>query len=212
MNKTDIQSKVQEFFASYPVRALGPGSIVAMPGSSLPGVMYIESGLVEQYHIDGSGNRVVVNIFRPGAFFPMSWAINQAPNEYFYEAVEALRVRIAPPPVVIDFLQSNSEVLLDLLARVYRGTDVLLKRLALTASAPAMTRLAYELLIEAYRTEPDDRDYYHIYTTQEVLADRSGLVRETVSRQLKKMETLGHINMTEGISFRLDDLEALAGL
>ncbi len=212
MELTDIQKKVQAFYASYEVTVYKAGRMLALPGVSLPGVLYIETGLVEQYHIDKDGNRVVVNAFRTGAFFPMSWAINQTPNEYFFEAVEATHVRAAPPEIVLEFLKNNGDVLLDLLSRVYRGTDVLLKRLALTASASAMTRLAYELAVEAYRLQPDAGGFVHVMTTQSALAARSGLVRETVSRQLKKMEAAGLLSLEDGIRFRPKDIEGVAGL
>ncbi len=146
-------------------------------------------GIVEQYDITPEGNKVTVNIFKPPAFFPMSWAINKVPNTYFFAALTRVRLKQADADKTVEFLRSSPDVAFDLLSRVYRGTDALLRRVAVATSGAASSRLLLELLIESYRFGTViDSSTRLVKIQQTDLASRSGLARETVSRELHKME------------------------
>ena len=95
-------------------------------------------------------------------------------------------------------MQNNPDVLFDLLSRVYRGTDALLKRLVVSARNVAVNRLAFELLVESYRfgVRQDDNKCF-VKIKQSVLAARSGLARETVSRELHKLEADGLVSFKD---------------
>lgn len=194
----NVQAKVADFFATARQKNFAKGQMIAMAGEDPAGVMLLESGVVEQYDITPAGNRVTVNIFKPPAFFPMSWAINGTPNEYFFEALSDVVVRQAAADRTVAFIKDNPDVLFDLLARVYKGTDGLLKRLVLAASGMAANRLIFELLIEAYRFGSDvDEVTKQIKISRNSLAARSGLARETVSRELHKLQDEGLLTLSE---------------
>lgn len=202
------QNKVAEFFEDYVQRVIPKGQILAVAGEELPGVLYLLEGIVEQYDITPEGNKVTVNMFKPPAFFPMSWAINQTPNAYFFAALTDLRVKQASPEKVVAFLQDTPEVAFDLLSRVYKGTDAVLKRLVLASSGVAAARLIFELIIEAYRFGVGDDNGVVVKVRQASLASRTGLARETVSRELGKLEQEGLLKMHKGeISFSVAVLE-----
>ncbi len=160
---------------------------------------FLVSGTVEQYHITPAGNKVTVNVFKPPAFFPMSWAMNHTPNSYFFAALTDAEYHQVSAAESVKFLEENPDVALNLLARVYRGTDALLRRLVLAASGFATGRLIHELIIEAYRFgEPVDTNHISISLQQDTLASRSGLARETVSRELRKLTSEGLVRPKKG--------------
>ncbi len=209
MNQRRISDKLRSHFGSSDVKAYAKGEIITHAGQEPEGISFLVDGVVEQYDITPEGNRITVNIFRPPAFFPMSWAINKTPNTYFYIASTDVKLQRADADKTIAFLLQNPEVMLDLLSRVYRGTDALLKRLVLATSGVAASRLIFELLIEAYRfgTEIDDSRRL-VNIKQHTLAARSGLARETVSRELHKLEKAGMISLTKhGIEIDASKLE-----
>jgi CRP-like cAMP-binding protein len=185
----EIQDKIHGFFDGRSIREYRKGQIIIHGGEEPAGVSLLIDGVVEQYDITPEGNRVTVNIFKPGAFFPMSWAINKTPNEYFYGALRDVRLKQAAADEAVAFLRANPDVMFDLLSRVYRGTDALLRRLVITTNGIAAKRLIFELLIEAFRfgEELDDSER-RITAKQSTLAAHSGLARETVSRELHKLE------------------------
>lgn len=210
MTNPDVTNKLTEFFAGTDERMYGKDDIITFANQDPEGVLFLVEGLVEQYDVTPEGNKITVNIFKPPAFFPMAWAINKTPNLYFYAALSNVKVKRAHPDKVAKFLQENPDVMFDLLSRVYKGTDGLLRRLVLAASGIASSRLIYELLLEAYRFgEPVDEETKKIKIRQSSLAARSGLARETVSRELHKMEREGLLELAKpGMILYINKLES----
>lgn len=203
-----VLQKVQDFFEG-DTKTLAKGDILVFPGQQPRGVSLLIEGAVEQYDITPEGNKIIVNIFKPPAFFPMSWAINDTPNDYFFAALSEVKLKRASAEATVVFLKQNPDVAFDLLSRVYKGTDALLKRLLFAARGVASTRLIFELLIEAYRFGEDfDNNKKIIRVRHGHLADRTGLARETVSRELHKLAGGGFIVLTKkGIVVDLDRLQ-----
>ena len=203
-----------EFFQTHPQKHYAKGEVLVQAGQDLPGVFYIVDGRISQYDISPGGNHVVVNVFKPGAFFPMSWALNKTPNAYFFEAATDVTVHLAPADKAVAFLRDNPEVTLDLLSRVYRGMDGVLRRMAHLMGGDAKTRLVFELLNAAYRfgeTQPDGS--VRVALTESDLAAHTGMARETVSRTIVGLKESGHIIVErQGYIVRdLTQLEATLG-
>lgn len=209
MTQRQIIDKLHEHFGKSDTKSFAKGTIITQANRDPEGVSFIVDGIVEQYDITPEGNKVTVNLFKPGAFFPMSWAINKTPNTYFFAALTDAKLQQANTDQTVKFLIDNPDVLMNLLSRVYRGTDALLKRLVLAINGAATNRLIFELLIESYRFGNiiDDRSV-QINISRNSLAARSGLARETVSRELHKLDKLGLIYLTkQKIIVRNDKLE-----
>lgn len=185
----NISEKVQAFFAAYPVRTYEKGQIIAHAEEDLPGILYLLQGRVNQYDISPAGINIVVNVFKPGSFFPMSWAMNGTPNHYFFEAAEAVKAHVAPPEDAVGFVRKNPDVAYDLLARVYRGVDGVLRRTAHLMGGDAKSRLLFELLNAAYRFGQGQEDGSVFVPLKEGdIARQSGLARETVNRTLQRLK------------------------
>ena len=192
---TTTRDKVANFFADFPLRKISKNHVMVQAGDELPGVIFLISGQVQQYDITDGGEKVVVNIFKPPAFFPMSWAINKTPNQYFYEAASDIQCRIAPPDKTVAFIKDNPDVLFDLLSRVYSGTDGLLRRMAHLMGSSARSRLLYELQVQAKRLGlPQADGSILLKTTESDIAKQTGLARETISRELTKLRHLVTVN------------------
>jgi CRP-like cAMP-binding protein len=204
-----LQSKVEAFFEPYTLVRHDKGTVLAMPGEEPPGVMYLLEGRVGQLTINADGSKFILNQFKPPAFFPMSWALNRAPNEHLFEVLEPIRARRAPAGDVVEFLRANPDVALNLLARVYRGTDGVLRRLAQLLGGSASSRLLSELTIEARRFgRPEGAGGFVVHLTHDDLAARTGLARETVTRELHKLKTKRLISTTAR-TITIPDLRSL---
>jgi CRP-like cAMP-binding protein len=206
-----ILDKLNEYFSQGEEIKYAKGTILTFANEEPEGVSFLLDGTVEQYDITPEGNKITVNIFKPPAFFPMSWAINRVPNTYYYAAASVVRLRRANTDNTVAFLQANPDVMFDLLSRLYKGTDALLKRLVLTSSGMASNRLIFELLIEAYRFGIDTNGPKRLISIrQNVLAARCGLARETVSRELHKLENNNSLSLSkQGIIIDIAKLERL---
>lgn len=180
-----IAEKLDCFFAQFKRQSYKKGEILIRADDDPPGIFYLKEGVVKEYAISRKGDELVVNIFKPIAFFPMSWAINETPNVYYFEAITTVEVWRAPKEKVIEFIKNEPDVLFDLIRRVYRGTDGILTRMTYLMSGNAYARLVTELLIAAKRFGMPLR------ISEKDLAAQSGMTRETVSRELKKLKDKG---------------------
>jgi len=192
----NIEPTIAAFFESYPLVRLGKGQTVLRPDDEVTKIHYLLEGRIVEYDISPTGNTVIINTFKPGAFFPMSSVLNNQKSEYFFEADSPVAARVAPASHVVKFLEDNPRVTLDLLRRVYRGTDGILRRMAHLMGGTARSRLVYELINAAHRygeERPDDAIF--IPLSESDLAKRSGLSRETVSRSIRELKSSGIVRV-----------------
>ena len=206
-----VKNKIDEFFSQYRLRSYPKGQILILNHDDNDKVYYLTKGRVKQYDVNYRGEEIILNIFKPPAFFPMSQAINDNDNAYIYEAESDVAVRQAPAEAAVKFIKDNPDVMFDLLARVYRGVDGILGRVVQLAANNAHSRLLYELSIEVRRfgtIRPDGS--YLLSLHEKDLAARASLSRETVSREISKLKRKGLIDVSgEGvIIFDIDNLES----
>lgn len=205
----EVSKKISEAFAAYPERSYEKGQILVFGGENPPHIYYMISGRVRLYDISARGDELVLNVFRPPSFFPMAWAINRNDNNFFYRTEEKTVVRIIPTDDALTFIKSNPDVMFDLLRRVYNGMDGLFGRIVQLMSGNARHRLTYELAIDALRFGDKLKDgSYIIKETEGDLAARTGLSRETISREMLSLKKQGTVSITtKGIV--VHDIEAL---
>lgn len=204
----NVSDKIEEFFGKYPTRQLAKGDVLIQADTNPRSVYYIVGGQVVQYDVLPSGDRAVVNVFKPPAFFPMNLAISGEPSQYIFEAFTDLTVRKAPADEVLDFLHQNNDVLFDLLRRVYSGTDGLQRRMVYLMGNDARPRLLLELIISAERFGERRDGSVFIAVHEGELAARVGLARETASRALKTLKAGGVLRAVPG-GLEITDVDAI---
>lgn len=205
----DIQRKIDDFFTQCKHQSYKKGEILIRADDTPRGVFYLKEGQVKQYAISKKGDELVINVFKPISFFPMSWAINGTQNEYFFEAMTDLDVWRAPREEVISFIKEDPDVLFNLMSRVFRGMDGVLNRMTYLMSGEAYARLIAELLIYAKRFGKD-KNTVEIAISEKDLAAQSGMTRETVSREMKILKDKGLV-VSDNRKLFIKDLEILEG-
>lgn len=192
---SSVVDKLNTFFATFPLRTYPKGQILVFANEAPSHTFYVVSGRVRKYDISYRGDEVIVNVFQNPAILPMAWVINRTHNSYFYAAETVARVRVAPPDAVFRFVENNPDIMLHLLSQVYQNNEGLLGRIVQLMAGTARSRLVYELVIEAQRFGQKLPNGNHILDVTEAdLAARSGMSRETVSREFSKLakESLVH--------------------
>lgn len=189
---TKIAEKIDKFFTQFKYQEYRKGEILIRADDDPSGIFYLKEGIVKEYAISKKGEELVVNLFKPVAFFPMSWAVNNTPNQYFFESMTELSLWRAPKENVIEFIKANPDVLYNLVSRVYKGVDGVLTRMTYLMSGSAYARLITELIIYAKRFGLAGR------ISEKDLAAQSGITRETVSREMKILKDKGFITFSRG--------------
>jgi len=204
----DVAKKIHDNLSKYPKRSYPKGQILVFTDESPEYIFYIVKGRVRKYDVSYRGEEVIVNIFQPPSFFPMSWAINRSANRYFYKTETEAELHVVPVDEALTFIKDNPDVMLDLLSRIYRGMDGLLGRVVHLMSGSAKSRLLYELIIECRRFGEKHKNAFLLTVNEVDLAARSGLSRETVSREMNKLKAENLVNVSsKGIAIK--DLAAL---
>ncbi|MBP6913405.1 MAG: Crp/Fnr family transcriptional regulator [Candidatus Levybacteria bacterium] len=183
---SEVRQKLDTFFSQYRSHLVKKGEIIIRAQEEPLGIFYLNSGVIKEYLISKKGEELVVNVFKPYSFFPMSYALNNTRNNYYFEAVSDCEFRRAPREDVLTFVKENSDILFDLLARVYSGTDGMMVRMAYLMGGSAYERLVSELVIQSERFgEKDSVGRIVLSISEKDLAALTGMTRETVSRELK---------------------------
>ncbi len=205
---SETQDKVEQYFSKHKLRRYTKGQIFIFADDMPEYLYYLKSGVVKQYVISYRGDEVIVNLFKPPAFFPMLPVMTGIPNKYFFEADTAVELYQAPVQETVDFFKANPDVVYDLLTRVYRGLDGVLGRVVHLMTSTAKDRLIYELITQARRFGREEAGKLTIQLSEKDLGARAGLSRETVNREMSKLKATKLVTVTRS-SIVINDMVAL---
>lgn len=186
--RNKAKTVLDNFFSRYKKISVKKGEVLLSPNSVPDGVYYLTEGVVRRYSISMSGEDVTLNTYKPNSFFPVAWIINDTLDNHYWEAQTDCILWMAPKEEVLIFLQSNPEVVFDLLQRIYSGMDGMWSRLESLMSGSAYIRLIAEIIILAKRFGDIKERSVNVKVSEKDLATSSGLTRETVSRQLQVLK------------------------
>jgi len=185
---SNIQKKIEKFYSGYKTVEYKKGEILIKAFENPNKVYLLSEGSVKMYSISKSGKEFILNIFKPVSFFPMSLAINENENFYYFETLTPVKVKIAPVKKTVSFIKENPDVMFDLLQRLYKGIDGLLVKLDFAMTSDAKSRIIVEIITQAKRFGTKSEKGYELNISVSALATNVGLARETVSRQLKLLK------------------------
>lgn len=190
---TQVKQKLDKFFSGYPKQKYKKGAVLIEPGVEPQGVYYLTSGIIKRYAISVSGNELIINTYKAESFFPMEWVLSSNSNDHYYETLSEAEVYIAPSEQFLKFFKNDSIIMFDLICRIYKGLDGYFTRMEYLLGGTAKSKLINELLIFSKRFGTK------LKLTEEDLASETGLARETISRELIKLERKGLIEFKKHI-------------
>jgi CRP/FNR family cyclic AMP-dependent transcriptional regulator len=198
MKNPVVAQKTEEFFIQFPLIHYKKGEVLIRAGEEPKGIYFLKQGHVRQYTITKNGEEITLNIYKPGAFFPMAWVVTDYSNVYTFESMDDSDVYVAPKVDILEFIKKEPDVLFDLLQRLYSGLEGVLSRMEHLMSGNARGRLMTILVISAKRFGDAQQDnvLINLKLTHQDLASMSGLTRETVSREMMALKQEGLIDYT----------------
>ena len=187
-------SELEAFFGRFKPLKFRKREIILEAEEEPEGVFFIKSGYVRSYSISEEGREFTLNIYKPGTYFPATWALAEVPNTYFFEAMTTVELAKAPKEELIGFLRTNPEMLMDLTRRLLVGLNGLLVRIEHLLSKDAYHKVASALFMAGRRFGRKDgkgKIVVELPLTHQDIADLSYLTRETTSLEMKKLEKKG---------------------
>ncbi|MBI3342927.1 Crp/Fnr family transcriptional regulator, partial [Candidatus Gottesmanbacteria bacterium] len=133
---------------------------------------------------------LMLQLYRPGAFFPMTWVVNDTPNRYFFEAATSVSIRRAPKDDVKLFLDKHPEVLKEFLEKLLTGIVGLWSRVEQLVLESAYAKTILLLLYYAGKFGQKDNGgvTLELSPTHREIAAWIGTTRETVSLQVEALK------------------------
>jgi len=183
------------FFAKFKPLRYRKGEIILRAGEAPPGVLYLKRGFVRLYSISKQGEELTLIIFKPGDFFPIMWAINNMPNNYFLESMTFCEICRVPRAVFLAFIRDNPDVLYEMTKRIMIRFAGLLSRMEYLVFGNAYAKVASILAICAERFGRREKEgiLVEVPLTHSDIATLVGVTRETASVEIKKIERKGLI-------------------
>lgn len=205
-----VQKKLNLFFSQFKDKAYKKREILVRAGDEPTGLFFLKNGVVRQYTITPEGEELNLNTFKAASMFPVGWIVNDASGQYFFEALSDCEVYIAPKSDALKFLKSEPGVLFDLVQRIYRGLDGYFVKIEQSMTGSAQSKLIIELIVLARRfgKKLNKSTRIELKLTERDLGSQSGIARETVSREMKKLKQKGLVNFQKNM-ITIKDLELL---
>lgn len=201
--------KLIDFFNSAKQKKYATGELV-LRGENPSGVVCIQKGFVKVYSISDEGDTYTHIIYKKGEIFPLIWAIHDIRRKIFYEAASELVVAEAQKNDFLEFIKKDPEVTYDVLSQLAQQFYIFADRLDNLEYKSAHERVAYRLVFLASRFGERQGGMVTIKAplTHELISESINLARETVSREIEKMEKDGLISRKAGyiVINNIDDM------
>jgi CRP/FNR family transcriptional regulator, cyclic AMP receptor protein len=211
MEKSIMETSLDDLFSRYPILSYDKEQVIIHGDDSPSGVFYVKSGFVKMSVILETGRELTLNIFKPGACFPMFWAIANIPNTYFYKTYTPTVLQKAPREILLEFMKNNPDALFELTKRILRGVSGLLINIEHQLSGDSYHRVIAALVLSTNRFGVKGEKGLMIIKlpmTHQDIADIAGITRETVSLSMEKL-TRKKIISYKGRTLIINDIKAL---
>ncbi|MFA6005290.1 MAG: Crp/Fnr family transcriptional regulator [Patescibacteria group bacterium] len=208
---TLLEKATEEFFKNYPRQMLRKKSIIVDKDHEVDSIFFLEKGFVQMFTYDPNGKKVLIHIFRPGAFFPLlpkisTWSTHR---QYIFEAMTPIVVRKSPSDHTVEFLRQHPDILFHTLERI---TDALVgsverfKQMNEDTNGRIVMLLQY--LIKSFGKAEGRQATINLKLTHQDVAAWIGVSRESVTRFISELKRKKIIRVVRG-GLKILDLQKL---
>lgn len=196
---TPPPTELRNFFRTGRTVRYQKGEIIMRAGERPEGVFLIERGYVKVYTISRRGEEYVHLVFKPGEVFPLMWVVKNVLYDSFYEALDDVSLKRVPKDKFLSFIRGSQEASQSVLEQIAGQLDVHINRLDNLEYKQAGERVAYRLLTLSKRfgRKYKGRVIINGPFTHQLIAESINLSRESVSREIKKLQNDGLIEYHE---------------
>ena len=182
------------FFSKYTNLTYKKGEVILRAGDPPAGVLYLTNGFVRQSFVGHRGDMLMLHVYKPGSYFPMTWVINDTLNRYYFEALTPVEIKRAPREDVRKFLRDNTAVSEHFMSRILLGVSGLLERMEHLVLESAYNKTILLLLYYARQFDDENaKGRLKIPLTHKEIAAWIGTTRETASLQIEELKRKGLI-------------------
>lgn len=186
----------QRLLDSARARTFAKGELIILEGEPCPGVFLVESGAVKLYRTSVQGQEQIVRLVHPEGCFECAPIFDRGTNPMSAQAIEATRAYLLPAADFKLALNTQPQVLLEILATMSLRLRSLLNMIDDFSFRRVPSRLANLLLQLSERGNGDSVVSPSLYRlNQQHLACMLGCSRQAVNSALQKLSRAGIITI-----------------
>ena len=202
-----IQKLLYSFFNKFEQKFFSKEEIILKPADKK--IFFLTKGAVRMSGTSREKDEITINIYKAYSLFPMPLIFDLG-NKYTFGSLTEAEGYFAPKRDFKMFLDKNPDVLFDLVKRIYQGFDGFFTQLEALLLGDAYLRVIAALTIYARRFGKTDQNkiIFDWSMTHRQIASQTGLARESVTREIKKLQEKGLIGYS-GKKLFVNDLDKL---
>ncbi len=210
-NHAKISQQLVDFFCTGTQIKCSKGEVLLRPGDESPGVYLIMSGYIKNYSISPT-DEINLHVFKKkGDVLPLLWALGDEPVKFYTETMSDVTLYRVSKESFSNLLDNNPEVSKYFLDKLVQITKHYKDRIGSLEHKYVSDRLAAQLLTlgDHFGEDSPEGVIINIPITHQDLADTINTTRETVSRELAKLEDCGLVSDKDG-KMLIKDIDKLA--
>jgi CRP-like cAMP-binding protein len=169
----------------FPAKKFTAGKVILNSGETPESLFYLKKGFVKHYVDSPLGKELIIHIYKSDTVFPLMWGLNDEVPNYNLATLTNCEISLIPKKVFVELLVNNQQELLELNRRLLKAISGLSKRIEILNFQNARQRVVSTLLY----LNKHFGDEFHF--THESLASLTGLTRERVSIEMKRLKDQG---------------------
>lgn len=184
-------SSLQKFLESHTVRSYQRGDVILQQDMEPTCAFGIKSGIIKTYNLTAKGEEKPVGFGTKKELFPLGWIFDKIHKaQYFYEALSDCELYAVPKEKLVEFIKANPRAMFQLLDRcVWEAmtNEMRINALGQSKASDKVLHIIHYLALCFGRDLQTDIVEIPLPLTQQDVANFTGLTRETISVELKKL-------------------------
>ncbi len=203
----EIQKLLFSFFGDFKLQSFSKEKTILKPNANK--IFFLTKGVVRMFSTSKEKDEITINIYKAYSLFPMP-LIFDLENKYTFGSLTEVEGYFAPKEDLRVFVKKNPIVLFDLVKRIYQGFDGFFTQIEALLLGDGYSRVITALIIYTRRFGKKDQNTitFDWHLTHRQIASQTGLARESVTREIKKLLNKGLIGYS-GKKLFVNDLNKL---
>ena len=209
-------TKVIQDFPHATIRTYEAGQIILYEGDQPNHVMFVKSGAIKFFDTDAEGNEKILHIGGEGSIAPLFYSFeDKKAVDAFYGALSKTEVLLVPLEDFRNKLKSSADYTYRVLRWYAEEMDHIVLRLKSLEKSSAKQKVLQALFyLSDQHASPDTTrgtwQRINFPVTQQILADLTGLTRETVNIVLNDNECLKYVRSNTRQKFEINKAKIAA--
>lgn len=193
---TDLLKKLVPFFADEKPIYYKKGQVIIRPEDKIDHIYFIEKGYVRFYHLNEDGRELTFLIYKPGYVFPVAYTFLGQNTRYYFESMTPVILKRSTRGKFNDIILSNVNLMSLVNQEIVKRLGEALERMEVASYGNANKTISYVLKrsAEEFGIRKGNEVAFPLHLTHQIIASLTGLARETVSIEMKKLQDKGLIN------------------